>query len=397
MKKRCKTIVLLCLLAMPLTAHGERFFNVWETSYGWGTPGPTASWLDYISEIGPGVALHNAKLTIGHQYDSQDFGDARQGFYYPVMGFSLSYQDYTHCHLSGKFNYTGEHYNWGRFLALSWHHSQYYVASGKFRLRTLWDMGFAYNFNHHDESLPNILMPMGGHLQIYLEMGLLASIQTRRYEWSIGPHFIHNSNSNTNEPNSGINNLGVTLSVRQGAGSLSSSRSFDASKSRDFETSMPRSLEGSTARTHPRFYLDLMGGLGYTRVEMYPQNLYGQFNFCGAALWQYNPHSAIGLGYDASYLPRGDRDDRQFYQGLSFVHTLWMRQWAIQGQVGAYLGPRHPIMWKDYSRVYERLALRYHFVRPTRDHKLSPYISFGVKGDGFVAQQLETSIGVCVF
>ena len=77
MKKRCKFIVLLCLMAMlPLAAHGERFFNTWEASYVLGTPGPTASWLNYKSTIGPGVAMHNAKLTIGPSIEN--------GFYYDI-------------------------------------------------------------------------------------------------------------------------------------------------------------------------------------------------------------------------------------------------------------------------------------------------------------------------
>lgn len=379
MRKRCKIIMLLYLAAMPLAARGERFFNTWEASYGIGTPGPTASWLNYTSEIGAGVAMHNAKLTFGHQYHAGDFGEARKGLDYPVVGFSVSYLDYTHCHLTGKHSYRDWQSSFGRFLALSWHHSQNYLTSGSFSLRTSWDLGFAYNFNHHDEELPNLLFPMGGHLQVFIDMAMLAGVSTTHAAWSIGPHFIHASNSNTHEPNSGANNLGVTMSVR------------------------PLSPTSVTSRRSPgtdwhrRWYYDLMADLGFTRVEMHPQNLYGQGTLAASALWQYNPQSAMGAGLEVSYLPAGDRTGRTTYTGLSFVHTTWIRNWSLHGQVGCYLNARHPKMWDRMSRFYDRFGLRYHPFRPQAGQKVTPYIGLFSKGDGFIAQQLELSLGCCVF
>mgnify|MGYP003337564170 CR=1 FL=1 len=181
--------ILLLLFLLPTLVRAERFFNTWEASVGVGTPGFTASWINYLSEVGPGVAMYNAKLSIGHQYGAQDFGPARKGFYYPVVGFSLNYLDYSHCQLTGKHNYSDHRYDFGRLLALSWHHSQNYLATEKFRLRTSWDMGIAYSFNHYKKELPNLLLPIGGRVMMFLDMALLAGFQTSRYEWSIGPHF----------------------------------------------------------------------------------------------------------------------------------------------------------------------------------------------------------------
>lgn len=379
MKKRCKIVMLLCLAAMPLSAHGERFFSIWEASYGLGTPGPTASWLNYKSTIGPGVAMHNAKLTIGHQYQAGDFGEARKGLYYPVVGFSVSYLDYTHCHLTGKGSLGDNRTDFGRFLALSWHHSQNYLTNGDFSLRTSFDMGFAYNFRHHDETMPNLLFPMGGHLQFFVDMAMLAGFDAPYAQWSIGPHFIHMSNSNTHEPNSGVNNLGVTLSVRpHGREALPSYRSAGVD-------------------WHRRWYWDVMADMGFTRVEEHPLNLYGQGTLALSALWQYNLQTAIGAGLEVSYLPAGDRTGRTTYAGLSFVHTTWIRNWSIHSQAGIYLNGKHPKMWDRTSRVYERIGLRYHPFRPQAGRKVSPYIGFFTKGDGFIAQQLELSVGCCVF
>lgn len=368
-------------MLLPLTVRGERFFNVWEASYGLGTPGPTASWLNYTSEIGPGVAMHNTKLTIGHQYQAEDFGEARKGLYYPTIGFSLSYLDYTHCHLTGKHNYSDWRYDFGRFLALSWHHSQYYLAKDDFRLKTSWDMGFAYAFHHHDENLPNLLFPMGGRMMVYIEMGVQAGFQTSCTEWSIGPHFIHMSNSNTHEPNSGANNLGVNLSIKPAC-----------HKTHDV---LPQQAAGTNWSR--RWYLDAMYSLGLTRTDTEPETLYQQSTIALSALWQYNQQSAIGAGLEATYLPIGDRNGRKTYAGLSFVHTTWIRNWALHGQVGCYLNGKHPKMGYETSRIYERFGFRYHPYQPKAGRKFSPYIAIYSKGDGFIAQELELCIGSCVF
>lgn len=385
MKKRCKIILLLCLAVMPLAVRAERFFNVWEASYGLGTPGPTASWLNYTSEIGPGVAMHNAKLTIGHQYRAGDFGEVRKGLYYPVVGFSLSYLDYTHCHLTGKNNYRDWRYNFGRFLALSWHHSQYYLAKDNFRLKTSWDMGLAYAFNHNDAELPHLLFPMGGRIMVYIDMAVMAGFQTPHAEWSLGPHFIHMSNSNTHEPNSGANNLGISLNVKP---------TFHSNRG-DKQSLLPERAIGST--WSKRWYLDAMTSFGITRVEDNPEKQYLQTTLALSALWQYNPQSAIGAGIEASYLPVGDRNGRTTYTGLSFVHTTWIRNWALHGQVGCYLNGKHPKMGYGTSRIYERFGFRYHPFRPQADRKLSPYFAIYSKGDGFIAQELELCVGCCVF
>lgn len=382
-----KIITWLSLAVMPLVAHGERFFNVWEASYGLGTPGPTASWLNYKGTIGPGVAMHNAKLTIGHQYQDSDFGKARKGLYYPVVGFSISYLDYTHCHLTGKGALGDNRTSFGRFVALSWHHSQYYLKGERFSLRTSWDLGVAYNFMHHDEELPNVIFPMGGHLQVYLDMAMLAGFDNPLAEWSIGPHFIHMSNSNTHEPNSGANNLGVTLSMRpHWHDSSSGERSSRLVSDGIFPTGW-----------HRRWYWDVMADLGFTRKEQHPANLYGQTTLAVSALWQYNPQSAIGAGLEGAYLPGGDRTGRATYAGLSFVHTTWIRNWSLHGQLGCYLNGKHPKMWDRTSRFYERLGLRYHPCKPQEGRIMSPYIGLYSKGDGFIAQQLEISVGCCLF
>lgn len=391
MNKRSKFIVLLCLAVMPLVAHAERFFDTYEVSYGLGTPGPTASWLNYKGDIGPGVAMHNAKLSIGHQYGKEDFGEARKGLYYPTVGFSLSYLDYTHCHLTGKNIYSDAHYDFGRFLALSWHQSQYYLANKNIRLRTTWDLGFAYTFNHHDESMPNVIFPMGGRVMVFIDMAVLAGFQTSHAEWSIGPHFIHMSNSNTHEPNSGANNLGVTLSVKPvGQKSVNS-----AVQRWTHDNTLPEQSHGNS--WNHRWYLDATATMGLTRVESHPENLYGQPSVSLSALWQYNPQSAIGVGIEASYLPVGDRTGRKTYTGLSFVHTTWIRNWSLHGQAGCYLNGKHPKMWDRTSRFYERFGFRYHPFRQQAGRKLSPYVGMFSKGDGFIAQQLELSVGCCVF
>lgn len=335
------------------------------------------------------------QLSIGHQFSKSDFGPSRRRLNYPAVGLSLTYIDCSHVHLRQTDEATGEIVktgNYGRFLAAAFDFTQYHWRWGNnWRVRSSLQSGAAYSFYPHKLGTDQEISDVGGRFQAYFSYGLFACYDWGGHEIALGPQYTHVSNSNTSKPNCGINMMGVALRIRENKYDHIVRSGRNGYRLNEF---------------HHHWYYSVTGSLGQFAAYDNPQDdeslspkrkeefsVYPQFNGSFDAFWCYSPHASVGAALDYFYNPHKDNLGRRSYVGLGVKRETIVSHFGILEEVGFYLNGKHPEGESDYTRIYERVGMRYYF-RDARSK--SPYIGYFIKGNKLTAEQFEITLGYTI-
>ncbi len=393
-------IWVLCT-ALPSIAqqHENNFF---EVSYAGGAPLKTTSGM---KEMMQQAYTSSFQLTIGHQYTAEEYGPTSISHYYPAVGLSFIYSDFSHVkmrpnHPHGEMMPSSDY---GHFFALALSFTRYLHSSGSFRLKTLIENGAAYALDPYDYRR-NPFSSIGGHFQIYFNYDLFACYNSGKNEISIGPQFTHYSNSGTCRPNNGVNNLSLAIRFKQG----------------DY-SEIPRSNPLAQAVAfQPYFYwgFHIDGGIHTYKEEAllrqmkHPEkkteeknvSIYGDLNVSADVMYRTASYQGLGIGLDlfhgdgysllkryySAVNPQMVHRIKRTYLGIALKNESYIKNFAINIHVGAYLNSKHLKSDNSFTRIYERIGMKYYWGKG----RTRPYVGYFIKGNLFTAEQFELCYGI---
>lgn len=389
MKRVLIALLLVLNLVDAVAKDSTRLINYWEVSLLGGTPiGANA-----VNGLGLKDRMtYGFQIGFGHQFNKDEYGYARPGRRLPSIGLSLTYLDASNINQVYKFEdgHIEDGYNYGRFLSLAFSIGKTYAewGGGRWRLRSHLESGFAYAFNPWGENNKQKIGKVGGHLQASFSYGLFVTRSWGHNEVCIGPQFLHMSNSNTTDPNSGINNVSLTLKYRNNAYNT---------PPRASKTLSLQDKDMWYELNEHRWIWIFMNSIGWRSFKEPYNKTYLQYNVAVDLLYRTNSHTANGIGIDLFHSPEPDNHNVKNWWGLFLMREVYYPtpigkgMFAISGGIGIYLNGKHEANWSGSSRIYERVGLKY-YPRDVRS-KQSPFIGFYIKGNGFEAEQLELTYG----
>ncbi len=376
--------------------------NFIELTYEGGTPLKSTATMKQMMQQG---YTSSVVLTWGHQYTEEDFGTITGRRYYPSVGVSVAYSNYSRVRMVPT--HPGDNHpisDFGHFVAVAPSFTHYHQVDGNWRLKSVVENGVAYAFHPYNRvSNPN--SSIGGHFQIYFSYGIFSCLRWGDYEVSAGPQFTHYSNSGTYRPNNGVNNVAVSLRLKRAT-------------LHDIPESDPLKPEN---QFQPYLFLafNINGGFHTFKEsealyrERHPEEpylksptVYGDLNLSTDLMYRPKSYMSYGVGVDFFY--RGgyevqrdyyetlqNRDAlshlQRLYLGLALKHETYIRNFAIQINVGCYLNDQHLVSLGSFTRIYERIGLRYYF---NSEEWVRPYIGYYIKGNLFTAEQFEGCVGI---
>lgn len=393
-------IWMLCT-TFPLAAqqHENNFF---EVSYAGGTPLKTTSGM---REMMQQAYTSSFQITFGHQYTAEDYGPTSISHYYPTVGLSFTYSDF--CHVKMKPNHphgeTAPESDYGHFLALAISFTRYLHCFENFRFKAIIENGAAYALDPYDYR-HNPYSSIGGHFQIYFNYGLFACCTFGKNEISIGPQFSHYSNSGTYRPNNGVNNISLALRFKQA----------------DYGE-IPRSnpwAQSDAFQPYCYFGFHVNGGIHTYKEEALLRQMkhpgkkdpgkkatiYGDLNISADFLYRTSSYQGLGMGLDLFHgggysllkqyysktAPRIAHRIKRTYLGIALKNESYIKNFAINIHVGAYLNSRHLKSDNSFTRIYERIGMKYYWGKG----RTRPYVGYFIKGNLFTAEQFEWCYGI---
>lgn len=393
-------IWVLCT-ALPSIAqqHENNFF---EASYAGGTSLKTTSGM---REMMQQAYTSSFQITFGHQYTAEDYGPTSISHYYPTVGLSFVYSDFRHIKMKPNHPH-GEKIpqsDYGHFFALAASFTRYLHCFENFRFKSIIENGIAYALDPYDYH-QNPYSSIGGHFQIYFNYGLFVCYTFGKNEISIGPQFTHYSNSGTYRPNNGVNNISLALRFKQA----------------DYKE-VPRSnpLAQSVA-FQPYFYwgFHVNGGIHTYKEEAllrqmkHPEQkdpekkvtIYGDLNVSVDFMYRTASYQGLGIGLDlfhgdgysllkqyySEVNPRLAHRIKRTYLGVAFKNESYIKNFAINIHVGAYLNSKHLKSANSFTRIYERIGMKYYWGKG----RIRPYVGYFIKGNLFTAEQFELCYGI---
>jgi len=376
--------------------------NFFEASYAGGSPLKTTS---SMKEMMQQAYTSTFQITFGHQYSAEDYGPTSISHYYPSVGLSLVYSDFSHVRMSPHHLHEEKipDSDFGRFFALAISFTRYFHCFENFRLKSVIENGAAYALDPYDHH-HNPYSSIGGHFQIYFNYGLFACFPFGKNEISFGPQFSHYSNSGTYRPNHGVNNISLSLRFKQ-ADNEEIPRSNPLAQSRQFQ---------------PHFYwgIQVNGGIHTYKEELLLQQIndpeesspkkdisfYGDLNLSTDFMYRTTSYQGLGIGLDFFYgggysllkryyalvTPRVVHRIKRSYLGLAFKNESYIKNFAINIHVGVYLNSKHLKGVNSFTRIYERIGMKYYWGKGS----LRPYVGYFIKGNLFTAEQFELCYGL---
>lgn len=359
----------------------HRLINEWEVAYGAGSPFGATEWRQVKNSVFTEKFSQMWQLHVSHQFTADEYGAAPAGFYYPSVGAYLQWLDYSHLRIRGNGQDipTTKTADYGQILSFGWTIHQPFWSRGAWLAHLNIENGAAYVFRPVYE--PGNWVTLAKPWQILVALGVYVDRQLPHGLLSIGPQFTHLSNSGLGPYNTGINNFSLCLRYRHQT--LPQVQRCPASQAM---------TEGSGQPFRPHLYGSVMAGLGGVYFE-YSERPNGQLTLMADLMYRLNPNNGLGLGLDYYHNAVADRTGRREYAGLAVKYDHWFGPFVIHVHAGAYLNAERPIKWKDTSRIYENIGVKYVFRRAS---SLSPYVGIYTKGNGFNAEQMAFGLGCTI-
>jgi hypothetical protein len=380
---------------------GTRLLNFYELNYEAGTPIRSTATMKAMTHQ---AYTSGITCTVGHQYTADDFGPVTGRRYYPTVGLTMVYSNFSRVKMvPGPKEQQAVVADYGHFIALAPSFTHYHHIDGTWRLKTVVENGVGYAFHPYDPK-HNPYSTIGGHFQIYFSYGIFTGRQLGNLEFSVGPQFTHYSNSGTYRPNRGINNAGLSLRFKQ-ADCPYIPRSNPALEEEEFLPYIyfSANINGGfhTYKEEELLYYLKHPGASYTKSP----TVYGDLNL--SADFMYRPKSYMGYGVGLDFFYRDGYDMlreyytaiqsaqalkhvQRLYLGLALKHETYIRNFAIEINVGTYLNDKHLLNVDNFTRIYERIGLRYYM----GDGRIRPYVGYFIKGNKFTAEQFECCFGL---
>lgn len=379
----------------------QRKLNFFEINYEAGTPIRSTASMKSLTQQ---AYTSGISFTVGHQYMPEEYGPVTGRRYYPTLGLTVVYSNFSRVKMvPGVKEKNAVISDYGHFVAISPSFTHYHNIDGTWRLKTIVENGLGYAFHPYNYD-KNPYSSIGGHFQIYFSYGIFTGRQLGKTEFSVGPQFTHYSNSGTYRPNRGINNVALSMRIKQ------ADRPY-----------IPRSnpaLAEQEFLPYVYFTCNFNGGFHtYKEEEMlfhlkhpgevYRQSptVYGDLNVSTDFMYRPKSYMAVGAGLDFFYRGGYDllheyytainseqalRHVQRLYLGLGLKHETYIGNFAIEINVGAYLNDKHLVNIDNYTRLYERIGLRYYI----GEGRVRPYVGYFIKGNVFTAEQFEFCFGL---
>ena len=133
-------------------------------------------------------------------------------------------------------------------------------------------------------------------------------------------------------------------------------------------------------------------------------SFYGDLNLSADFMYRSASYQGLGLGLDlfhgggysllkryyALVNPRVVHRIKRTYWGLAFKNESYIKNFAINIHVGVYLNSKHLKGVNSFTRIYERIGMKYYWGNGT----LRPYVGYFIKGNLFTAEQFEFCCGL---